>query len=412
MPIAEPDIRSSFQTDARAAIEGFRTALTASLDVLGSLSRRRSVDLAAALELDTKLAWKLSRILELSDPYSAGLYIPGPGGIRILTDALQRGGVPPHRLLDIELAHEAFAQLQRTHAGDRRTLDMLLSSLAEQEQDRCDLEQRRAAHQANASLWGVHAAMRLMTFVVSASTSEPARIDVAHIAGLFGVSRTRPNVPWRVAQLRAENNTGDPAARAPSRPLDPDAPPSGPPILQAHCKGPVPELIPVPVDRGRIEYRLGDGPIGRTSEFDLVFAEFMPSAGERYRSSEDRQLSVASRNRTPAERLVLDLVLDRDLYGFVDPKALLVSELWGERSPTLLDDPERLPLTERLTRLAPGISAMVHRDVPRHAELMQRLFDACQWNPARFDTYRIDMPYPPAPTALRMVVPLPEPPAG
>lgn len=404
-------LKSDFQTEARDVIEKFRHSLNEAIDAIDSSAKQRSIDIASTLDIDTKLAWKISRILDLNDPYSAGLYIPGAAGVRILLRALEARGLAHDVLEPITTAHQAFESLQRRHAGDRRSLDMLLAGIAQEDQERCDLELRKAAFLANTSLWGVRAAVRLMTFVVNHSDSDPSRIDVAHIAGLFAVSRTRPNVPWRVAQLRSENNAGNPAALTSSRPLDPSAPCPGPPLFRDHCAGPVPELVPVAVADDRIEYRLGEGSIGRTSEFDLVFAEFMPSAGGRYRSHEDHQLSVASRNRTPAERLILDLVIARELYGPINPKPVLVSELWGERNPAHNDDPERLPLSERVLELGSGIPAMVHRAVPRHAELMRRLFDTCNWDPAAFDTYRLDMPYPPAPTALRMVVPLPEAPA-
>ncbi|MEO0853148.1 MAG: hypothetical protein AAFY15_06555, partial [Cyanobacteria bacterium J06648_11] len=87
-----------------------------------------------------------------------------------------------------------------------------------------------------------------------------------------------------------------------------------------------------------------------------------------------------------------------------------VSELWGNRSASLRDDPEMLPLCERIQQLGPGMSAFRHRHVPRHGELMKRIFDSRGWDPEAFSTYRIDMAFPPAPTALRMVIPLPEKP--
>lgn len=401
---------SDFQSDARRSIEAFRRSLLTALDGVMDGTGRRLTDLAATLAIDTKLAWKLTRILELHDPYSAGLYMPGSAGYRILRQAIERRGVAENEIVALDRAYRGFEALQRDHAGDRRTLDMLFSGLAEQEQDRRELEHRKAAFHANTSLWGVRAAMRLMTFVIAESAEDPSKIDAAHIAGLFGVHRTRPNVPWRVAQLRSQDASGRTIAQGATIPIDPAVPADAPPILAEHCAGPLPDLCPVRTADGRTEYRLGDGPVGRASVFDLVFAERMPQAGVRYRSPGDEHLSVTSRNRTPVERLVLDLVVSRSLYGPLEPDAMLFSELWGERSAIDPDDPERLPLAETVRHVGSGLSSFQHRHVPRHAELMTRLFEGCGWDPDLFDIYRIEMQFPPAPTGLRIMSPLPDAP--
>jgi hypothetical protein len=400
--------RPGFQTEAREAVVALQQAMSAVVDAIAGGSDRRLTDIAAALGIDTKLAWKITRILELHDPYAAGLYMPGASGIRILSRAATEKGVDAGTVRGLEEASRGFEQLQRTHAGDRRTLDMLLSGLAEEEQDRHDLQQRKDAFHANASLWGVSAGMRLMAFVVRGSRAHPDRLEVAHIAGLFGISRTRPNVPWRVAQLRAEDEAGDVSRPAARRPVDPGVPAGvGPPVLRAFTSLNAPELVPLRTPDGRTEYRLGEGPIGRRSSFDLVLAEYLADAGPVYRTEQDDQISVTSRNRTPAERLVLDLIVERDLYGPLSPTPTLVSELWGERPPTDPDDPERLPLHEKVGFAGRGLSAFHHRHVPRHRELMAHVFHAQGWEAERFDTYRIEMQYPPAPTALRLVHPLP-----
>lgn len=405
-----PTSLSDFQGDARRCIESFQASLSAAIDSVTPRSGRRLTDLAEIMEIDTKLAWKLTRIVELSDPFSAGLYIPGAAGYKILRQAAMKRGVTQSEIESLDRAYRGFESLQRAHAGDRRTLDMLLSGLVEEEQGRRDIEQRKAAFHANSSMWGVRASMRLMSFFVHPSASDPTRIDVAHLTGLFGVNRTRPNVPWRVAQLRSQDNTGRSAAVQRARPIDPGAPPEGPAMLLDHCSATLPRLCPVRLPDGRTEFRLGEGPVGLRSEFDLVVAEFMPDAGGRYRAPDDLYLSVTSRNRTPAERLVLDLIVHRDLYPELELEAMLVSELWGDRDTIDRDDPERLPLIDRVVRVGAGMSAFHHRHIPRHAELMGRVLGVCGWDPDGFETYRLEMQYPPSPTALRMFAPLPEAP--
>lgn len=405
-----PPPATGFQAEARAAVAALQQALAGVVERIAEPNERRLTDIASILGIDTKLAWKLTRILELNDPFAAGLYVPGASGVRILMRAASEKGVGADTVAALGDAYKAFEAVQRNHAGDRRTLDMLLTGLAEEEQDRHGLQHRKDAFHANASLWGVSASMRLMAFVVRAADAAPGRLEVAHIAGLFGISRTRPNVPWRVAQLRAEDARGDLSVASGRRPIDPTTPPGGPAVLRAHTSPNAPVLVPVGTPDGRTEYRLGEGPIGRRSSFDLVLAEHLNDAGPVFRTDEDNQISVTSRNRTPCERLVLDLIVERDLYGPLDPQAFLVSELWGERPPTDPDDPERLPLHERVAFAGRGLSAFHHRYIPRHRELMRTVFDLQQWDAERYETYRIEMQYPPAPTALRLVHPLPHKP--
>lgn len=407
----KPEHRA-FEIEARTAVESMQRAIADVVDEIVGPAGRRLTDVAEGMGIDTKLAWKLTRIVELNDPYSAGLYVPGASGMKIVIKAAKKKGVSGRSVQCLDSAYQAFESVRKVHAGDRRTLDVLLAGLAEEEQERLDVQNRKAAFHANVSLWGVSVSTRLMAFIVRESDHDPDRLQIAHIAGLFGIGRIRRDVPWRVAQLRTEDEAGQHAGHSRSRPIDENVPPGRPPVLASHTSPHAPELVAVPVAGGRAEYRLGDGPIGKRSLFDLVMAEWVGDAGGRYAEEHDRQLSAASRNRTPAERLVLDLVICRNLYGRIDPRSALVSELWGERAPTDHDDPERLPMAERALHVGQGMGPFRHRQIPRHHELMKRVFDARGWDPATFDTYRIDMRYPPAPTVVRMVHPLPERPSG
>ena len=396
-----------FQAEAARVLGRVQRALLDALESLGPGVATRPTELSGSLSLDTKLAWKLVRIVGLSDPFSAGAYMPGPEGVRIVIRALREAGVSAARVDELASSFEDVDRLMAEHAGDRRTLDLLLSGLAEEERDRGEIEQRRGAFRATSYLWGVEVSTRLMAFVIGPSAVGGDRIDVAHVAGLFGVRRLRHNVPWRVAQLMNQDDSGEHQARPAREVIDPESA-DGPALMRAFCAGALPELVPVERGGGRVEYRLGGGPIGAKSAFDLVLGEIMRNAGGRYRSEGDSRISAASRNRTPARRVILDLVVDGEMFPGIDPRAILLGELWGENNSTDEHDPERLPMFERVQRLGRGPRGMRCPHVPRYAAMMSAIFARMGWDPSRFEAFRVEMEYPLAPTVLRMYFPLPE----
>ena len=397
---------TGFEIEASSALANLRHAVIGLMSEVLGPGETRLTDLSRVLGIDNKLAWKLVRIMELRDPYSAGLYLPGPSGMRIVRQAATAKGASAQAMRALEEAEAELERVQRHHAGDRRTLDVLFAGLADQEQERHQLLSRRAAFQASAELWGVRAATRLMTFAVWMADHDASRIQMAHVAGMFAVERMRRHVPWRVAQVRAENDDGGASHVGRIRPIDPTVPVGEPAVLRSYTSPHAPALVPVDVGGGRLEFRLGPGEIGKQSRFDIVLAEYAGDAGSRYRTPTETQLSVASRNRTPVEHLILDLVLDRELYGRVTPSASLVSELWGERPADGQDDPEALPMFETVSRIGSGLRGLQHARVPQYGDLMSTVCQSRGVDPKRFDVYRLEMKYPPAPTAARIAFPL------
>lgn len=398
---------SSFQTEARRAITDLQAALGELVSTVAASSDRRLSDIADALDIDTKLAWKLNRIVELADPLAAGVYVPGAAAGRIVVDRARARGIDEACLDRLTKAFAGFERLQAEHAGDRRTLDTLLAAVAGEERGRNEAQARKGAYHAGVALWGVRVTTRLMSFIIRERRDQPGRLEAAHVAGTFGVTRTRPNVPWRVGCFWAETNEGAMPGDLPRRNIDPDSGPGEPPILWSHTSPNVPELVSIHRDDTRLEFRLGGGPIGKRSLFDLVTAERIADAGARWRTPGDDQLSVGSRNRTPAERVILEMTVERSLYGRLSPEAMLFGELWDAHQPTQLDHPDRMPLHEKAQFVGEGLAPFRHRCVPRHHDLMSRVFGLLEWDADAFDTYRVDLTYPPSPTILRMIHPLP-----
>ncbi len=402
--------QSDFVIEARHAVGELQRIVAGLLNTLVPGPDRRLSDITDALGIDTKLAWKLNRIVEVDDPYAAGVYVPGATAARIVVAAARDCGAPKASVDALDAAFMRFEKLQRDHAGDRRTLDTLLAALAGEEQGRNEEQARKAAHQANVALWGVSVTTRLMSFIVRARDDNPDQLEAAHVAGTFGVRRTRPNVPWRIGCFWVETNEGTMPEGTPRGALDPACGPGEPPILWSHTSANVPELVAVQAEPNRVEYRLGGGPIGLQSHFDLVTAERFADAGSRYRAPGDDQISVGSRNRTPAERVILELTIERSIFGRISPEPMLFGELWGEHPPAELDHPDRMPLHEKAAFVGTGLAPFRHRHIPKHRELMTGVFGLLGWDPAAFDTYRLELTYPPSPTILRMVHPLPSKP--
>lgn len=71
----------------------------------------------------------------------------------------------------------------------------------------------------------------------------------------------------------------------------------------------------------------------------------------------------------------------------------------------------RLPTTESIRALGSGIDGVHTPHVENYAEILQYLFRRGGWNPSEFVGYRVELEFPPIPSAVIFSAPLPSAPA-
>lgn len=153
----------SFPAHAERTIRTLRQAVGEIARALPGARIRRPNDLANVLGIDPKLAWRVSRVIQCTDPFGAALHVPGRAGMRILIDAAARHGAPPDVLNAAEQAYDQFSELVHVHGGDRRTFDMLISGYVKQDRRRGELHHRKLMFQGMSYVWGVQVRVQAVT---------------------------------------------------------------------------------------------------------------------------------------------------------------------------------------------------------------------------------------------------------
>jgi hypothetical protein len=396
-----------FNEQAGEVLQRIRGALAGIIEALpGDI--RRPQELSRAMGIDKKLSWKISNVVQCPDPFEAAQHVPGHAAIRIFLDAARNRNVPSKLLDGVTDALSGFDQLIKRHAGDRASLEMMLSSCARRGRDRVDLEHRRSAYRANSYLWGIQAKAQMRTYFLHPS-EQPNRFDTASIRGYLGMRRIRANVPWILHRAKIVDDDGVPRQPLNREPLDLSVTSAELPILRDYCTSPLPRLRRVADEPGLVEHEIIEGPVGDTAAMSCVFGESVRNVGPLYRNEHNDSVELAVRANLPCETLVFDQVVHRALFDHLDPKLAVYSELTGE-TPPLHSNRSRYPIPhyESVEHLGRGAAVLYAPDVPRYTELAEFVFERMGWKGGDFEVFRVKMAYPPIPTAVVVSIDLPE----
>jgi len=394
----------TFADDARRAVHRLRGALRSVVDRIDPGPITRASQLADALHLDSRLAWKISKVIGLQDPFAASQFVPGGAGIRIFLRAASRLRVPEDVVKSADAAFAEFRRVMKSHAGDRQTFNAMLAGHATQNDARAELEHRKGAFQHLSYIWGVQARTHLSAFVVRASEIRPGYYDSVTIRGFIDLRWIRPNVSWRIRRMCTVDDSGKVDTGFRRQPLSPasDADSAGSeiPLFREFCSHPFPKLRAPDGSPADTSYQLVEGSVGNTGSLTCLLGEIGRgvepyTGGEKY-----ARLVFATDPRTPAEVLIFDLIAHRGMLGRVNPTAHMFSDLFdrGFNDPPV--EVDRLPLAEAVEYLGTGPDAVSTPEVPRYTEMARFAFDRLGWSGDEFDVYRLRIPYPPIPTTV------------
>ena len=400
---------SDFAEDARHAIQQLRNALGDVVEQLPGGRTMRPAHLADALELDTRLAWKISKIASADDPFLASQYVPGAGGLRIFLRAAARSHVDEQAIQRVNAAFAEYRKVMKAHAGDRDSFDAMLAAHVNVSQSRVDLTHRKAAFKHLSYIWGVQARTQLHTYLIQPSAN-PDRLDVATIRGFVDLRWIRPNVPWRIARfytIGLEGRNQDQQREALSPASDAVSATGDLPFMHEFCSKPLPPLRRTPSTRGDEVYQLVESPVGNKGLVTYIFGEVIRLGEPRYREGGYKSLVMFALPRTPCETLVFDILLHRDVIEKPAPTAALFNDLFDRASEGSPDDFDRLPLHERVEELGAGADATRTPDVPSYPEMTRHALKQLGWVEEEFRVFRLRIKYPPIPTAVELSQALP-----
>lgn len=375
-------------------MRGLRSAFLALIESLPE-TIRRAADLERSLNLSTTLAWQVHRVATCPNPLEAGGDVPGAAATRQVLKAARAKGVDAARLAKVTQAMEAFDTLVTNHAGDRATFATMIHSLAGCDTEAIDLKARRQAFRLHSHIWGMQV-KTILSCGIYHPGARPEVVEVASLRGLREIRRLRIGAPFRLmSQLLTDSRLQSQVAHAldQSGAQAPEVP--GPKLLLEHCTKPFPELHNR-VEGGRVHTYLQETPLGNAGAQTVFIADI--SRGVEWATPGDAVNDNINYYAImkPAEALVLDTLIHRDMFGPLTPNVRVYGSLdrLGEPHPLNFLPDEQVPIRAEVHRLGEGLSVLPTPHLPRYAEMVESVCRGAGWDPDAFDLYRCVVEYP------------------
>jgi hypothetical protein len=394
-----------FGNELAGAMERLRGALT---ELLACIEADPAVPYAVSrqLQINKNLAWKVCRIVTTIEPFSAVELLPGAQGMEIFLKAAAALDAPQTAIQSVRRALADFDALIETHAGDRRTLDLMLASHEQSPREPAE-ETRRLAFEGNSAIWGIQGRVRFGSYFIAPNAEDPTLIDAVNVGGLIDARRMRPDVTVPVFMAHAYNDDGT-TRTASHEPLDPGAAADDPSFLMpTFCSPGAPALVPVR-SGAMVRFELPRGPVGRSATSSWVFGARIPRLGSLFRDELNRYGQHSTRLYVPVEHLLVDLFVHRRLPLAADLSAALFSQLTGESFRGVAREADRLPLRDSVIELGGRPPVVATPLLPRYSELVRWTFERVGWDASDFTCRRLVIKYPPIPTVLVLRYALPE----
>ncbi|MCK4773498.1 MAG: hypothetical protein KAT30_01890 [Candidatus Krumholzibacteria bacterium] len=364
---------------------------------------------ARMLELDNNHISPVAKIVSADDILAVAKNIPTAKRIEVLCQACRKRNATD---ADVEAVREATRNLERVieiSAGDRESFFDLLQGLTYDDVTSRQEESRRLSFRGNSSLWGIRARVTFKTVIHSPNADKPGWIDTVRLGGLLGLTRLRP-VPWSLFRMNVYHDDGSVQDVTP-HPLDPDiGDPLELPVIREFSSDPLPEIWNITTEYGK-RFDIAPGPIGNMGAVDCVFGDRMLPFTDIYCDERDDSLAAIIDLQTPAEVLLFDLFLHRDFTFPTPPDVIHLDRLNTARGYNISSDEwSKLPLSAKVTQLAPGSAGCATPHYPEYSRLLDYAFDKIDRSPLEFRGFRFLLKYPTIPSAVVLRVPkLPRP---
>lgn len=397
-----------FDAHLRDVARRVRRALSEVLSAIGA-DPTRPQSVARQLGLDKNLAWKTSKIVSDDDLFAAIPKLPGRSGQKILIKSFQNAGAPVDAVTAVQEAMDEFERLVETHAGDRETLEMMLSGLTKEGQVERDEAHRRLAFQGNSAIWGVQARVQIAAHFVAPTANVPGKLDMASISGLVDLRRLRHDAPWAVATMQSFSDDGTPREFGNWEPLDQsELNKSGLPVLRAFSTDPVPPMQVTKTQTGGRRYELIEGPVGNAGAVTCITGWMDRASVNMYQTPDDKIGEHLVFLCTPVEVIVQDLYVHRSMTFAHAPRALVYSQMpGGPVYPYVSRNQGVLPVAETMISLGtpPDLTTP---EIPRYRQMVEMAASRLGHSMSDFVGFRMRLRYPPIPTTMVYTYNLPE----
>lgn len=399
-----------FPEQYQSVAHGVRAAFTELLLSAGA-DPSKPRDIARHFGLNKNLTWMVSKIVNATNVYTIAQHIPGPARIRSLLAAMRAGGASPSAIDKLRTALGEFDRLVEAHTGDRATLELMVSDMSPRDTQAEQLmHYRKLAFKGNSGTLGVQARVQMAGAIVAPNAGDPTTADLVQLGGLFDFRRLRSSARWLLFRRMRWEDDGTPSSEPLEETLASQA--DGSPLIPEFCSKPLPELVVVR-QRTETQYELPPGPVGNTAALTCVYGSVLRATGPLYRDPHNQFMELGCSLVTPVETLVFDLFVHASMPWALHPELGVFSRISSSSdfsSPAR--ERNRVVITEQVADLGRGLAALVTPAMPRHVPLVRTVFERVGWNPDDFHALRVVMSYPPIPSTMLLISPLPERPAS
>jgi len=175
--VTEKQSLPSFEEHVRSAIHDLRVSLIEVVAAAG-VDPAQPQEMARRLNLKTNLTWRISKFICEADPFASIPHIPGKQGLNIFLKAVQKAGADAEGLAAARKAMQDFDRMVEMHAGDRKTLEMMLGNLTRDGEQQRNEAHRKLAYQGISATCGVQARVQLTVNMIAPSPVE-GKVDLA-----------------------------------------------------------------------------------------------------------------------------------------------------------------------------------------------------------------------------------------
>lgn len=397
-----------FVATSRDVLQTIRSSLIELYSSIG-VDPQQPQDVARRIQLNRNLTWKLSRVITAPDPFSMLNHLPGKQGLDLSLAAFEAAGAPAERCERVRQSIRQFMEVVTDLAGDREQFESTLQSMGLFEPEHRVDSGRELAFRGEAMIWGVQAKTRVCCMMLAPS-GEKGRVDCVQMGGLIGFRRLRANASWRLFRRQVWDDAGTDLQK--SRGPEPTFQcAAGQPIgIVSEFSSPnMPEVLTNPTADG-VEYVLPGGPVGKNAAFDCYYAHTFRNLPQ-YRDASNTYGATAAPNTMPAENLIVDMILHRDVPIGGPLEALVYGfPHGGSDGPTAQTISNLLPISAVPVELAGSPPAVATMLAPRYDLLHAQIYQRMGWNPSEFRGFRVHLNHPPMSSRLVLRFPLPHAP--
>jgi hypothetical protein len=193
--INQPLTQVHFALRAEAMTSRVILVLNEVLPTVGLAVDSRPTDIASLLDIDMKLAWKVSQLLRADSPAEVLGGLPGRSGFLKLMSGLKRAGVDSEFIEIVQSAFDDLLSDINTYAGNKSTYESMVLGLGARSDLPLALAQRRSLITAMSSVIGIYC-RSLYVLDVIGPRLESGGFDRVSVVSYDGIFRLWSGIPW------------------------------------------------------------------------------------------------------------------------------------------------------------------------------------------------------------------------